>query len=82
MISEIVAAVLVRIGAAIFAYLTEQNAKRKADAIADHEAQAKVDAIKTALTEAQDGSPVTKEQRAKLNSAFRDLVRGGPSNGV
>jgi Arc/MetJ family transcription regulator len=79
MISKILVSVLTELGARIFAYILAQRAKEQKTAIADQAVDSKVTAVQSALRETLDGLPATKEQKAKANEAFRDLVRSSGS---
>ncbi len=76
MISKLIVAVLVELGSRLLTFAIAAKAKREREELDAAESAKRVAAVKSALNEAVDGQPVTKEQRAKLNSAFRDLVRG------
>lgn len=82
MIAKLIAAVLAELGARLFAWTVAQRAKQQNDAASDAVIDKKVEVVKTAMSEALDGKPVTPEQKSKLHSAFRDLVRGGSSHGL
>jgi hypothetical protein len=64
----------------IFAYIMSERAKKLKEAATSDDIDKRLATVKEAVTAALDGSPVTKEQREKLNKAFGDFVRHDSSS--
>lgn len=84
--SAFLAAILERLVTSLISRLMEYWDKKKSEEnrikSTDVEIDRRVLKVKDAYKEAFDGTPVTKEQRAKVNEALREFIRGGSNGGL
>lgn len=80
----IVVKILESLVMALVTRLLEYYQKQKAQSDAITTSDAKIDEhlknFKDAYSKAFDGTPVTPEQRKKINDAIKELIRGGNSS--
>ncbi len=81
MINALIVELLTKFCSWLLATSLEQIHGQQEEAATDEVIDAKLAALKTAYKDAFNGQPVSVEQRAKLNSAIADFIRGGADNG-
>lgn len=82
MFSKIIVEVLTRLGAIFVSWALAQQAKQTAKHADEADIDHRLDVVKKTVTEALDGSPITPDQRKKINTAIADFIRGTSNNGL
>jgi hypothetical protein len=82
MIERIIIALLTQLGSAALAWALQRKSKSEKKALDEAAADEKLAVVKKAVSEAMDGTPITPEQRKKINAAMADFVRSAGDGGL
>lgn len=81
-LATIVVQLITNLGSWLMARALEAIHSKQQQASTDSQIDQRLAGVKAAYKEAFNGQPVTPDQRAKLNQAIADFIRGPSGTGV